>query len=74
MFDDQTEEDARKRMESMNLKEHGGDDTTVEVMEVEVEDISPLGTGLLAAMDVEDTPLGTRGGGTRASPVTDARR
>lgn len=47
-------------MQGMNLKDQGGDaGAAAAVAVMEVEDISPLRTGVMAA--VYDTPLGTTG-------------
>lgn len=71
MFDEQTKEDTRKRMESLNLKGQGrvrGTDTA-DVTVVKVEETTPLGTGVLAAVEDKDTPLGTVGDVLRQAQV-----
>ena len=71
MFDQQTNEDARIRMESLNLKGQGvvRGTNTADVTVVKVEETTPLGTGVLAAVEDEDTPLGTVGEVLRQAQV-----
>lgn len=73
MFDDKTKEDTRKRMEAMNLKGQGGRDHDTETVTttttMEVDERSPLGRGVMEAVNVDDTPLGMTGDILRQAQV-----